>query len=473
MQLNFNAFFKRPSRHSPSQSPLLKIQDQKKLLKANSKSVKSIWQSAGIADEPFEKLYRFAMLRTAELVQSCPATENDHHAWPGGLLAYVLESADYALRLRKGVNLPISGSPEERKKKADLYTYSVFAASLIGEIGASLHHQKITLFSRGRGQLGEWSPLANGIGLNPKAKYLKVEFRQGRGEISRSYSLMYAMRILPGNGLEWIESDPEVLGEFLQAFSDLPGGPIHELAARGSAASAIRAEPLAGAPYFGAEAGPPAERPQASRKETSQGSRSRKRTRTRQPVGSNGSSKPNAAESESRMTEKSRDRKAQPRAKSGPARQKSIGTPKSSPVKDSAVKQGSVATKAVVPGNVAVDDFTSWLEKEIHETGSKQGKEMKLFHVTDRCIFLVHPTIFMEYASENSMDWNLVQRKFVSLGIHEKNQNQKNKDLWKARVPGKKEGTWGFVSGWMVPMENLSLNVELEPNRELKLLDET
>ena len=413
------------------------------------------------------------MLRIAELVQSCPATENDHHAWPGGLLAYALESADHALRLRKGVNLPISGSPEERKKKADLYTYSVFAASLIGEIGASLHHQKITLFSRGRGQLGEWSPLANGIGLNPKAKYLKVEFRQGRGEISRSYSLMYAMRILPGHGLEWIESDPEVLGEFLRAFSDRPDGPIHELAASGSRASAIRAEPLAGAPYFGAEAGLPAKRPQASSKEPSQGSRSRKRTRTRQPAGSNGSSRPNSAEPESRMTGKSMDRKTKPQTKSRPAKQKSNGTPKSSPVADREVNQGSVATRAAVAGNVPVDDFKSWLEKEIRETGSKQGKGGRLFHVTDRCIFLVHPSIFMQYASENSMDWNSVHREFASLGIHEKNQKQKNKDLWKARVPGKKEGTMGFVSGWMVPKENLHLDVELEPNKELKLLDGT
>ena len=469
MQLNFNAFFEKPSRRSPSQSPLLKIEDPKKLLKANSKSVKSIWQSAGIADEPFEKLYRYAMLRTADLVQSCPATQNDHHAWPGGLLAYALESADYALRLRKGVNLPISGTPEERKKKADLYTYSIFAASLTGEIGASLHHQKITLFSRARGQVGEWSPMATGS--NPKANYLQVEFRQGRGEISRTYSLMYAMRILPGHGLEWIESDPEVFGEFLQAFSDRPGGPIHELAASGSRASSIRAEPLAGAPHFGAEYEPQAERPQVSRKETSQGLRSRKRTRLRQPAGPSGSSKPKAAEPAIQRTDKNADRKSKPQAKSRHVKQESNDTTKTPPVTSKAVNQETLATTAAVAGNVPTDAFTGWMKKAIQETGNRQGKGGRLFHVTDRCIFLVHPTIFMQYASENSMDWNTVQKEFASLAIHEKNPKQKNKDLWKARVPGKKEGSMAFVSGWMVPKKTLNLDVVLEPSKELKLLD--
>ena len=471
MQLNFNGFFKNPDQRPSSTPRLFRIQAPKKLLKANPKPVKSIWQSAGIADEPFDKLYRYAMLRTAELVQSCPATENGHHAWPGGLLTYALESADYALRLRKGVNLPISGSPEERKKKADLYTYTVFAASLIGELGALLHHQKITLYSRARGQLGEWSPLAREIDSNSRARFMKVEFRRGREEINRAYSLMYAMRILSGEGLEWIESDTEVLGEFLQAFSDRPGGPIHDLATRGRKASEIRAEPHAGTPHFGIEPGPPATRAKESRKESSPGSGSPKKAGRRQTAGSKGAVKPGVQETAATRKAGMAAMNPEPQTKSGPARevpdQTSSATPIAGKVKETETAPAAPGMHGKVPGG----GFTDWVERLIRESGDRQGKGGKLFHVTEGHIFLVHPTVFVQYASENSVDWNTVEREFASLEIHEKNPKQKNRNLWKARVPGRKEGAMGLVTGWLVPKAKLNLDLELEPDRELKLLD--
>ena len=65
----------------------------------------------------------------------------------------------------------------------------------------------------------------------------------------------------------------------------------------------------------------------------------------------------------------------------------------------------------------------------------------------------MHPTIFVKYASENSMDWNAVQRDFASLGIHVKNTGQKGNDCWKARIrdPDDKKKDMTIVTGWLVP----------------------
>ncbi len=84
----------------------------------------------------------------------------------------------------------------------------------------------------------------------------------------------------------------------------------------------------------------------------------------------------------------------------------------------------------------------------------------------------MHPTIFVKYASENSMDWNAVQRDFASLGIHVKNTGQKGNDCWKARVrdPDDKKKDMTIVTGWLVPKVKLGLEADLAPTDNLELM---
>ena len=445
MGLEFNTIFRNSNIRSSTGSPLISVQKPKKLLNENRKSVQSICESAGIAKEPFEKLYHFPMDRVAGLVQSCPATETDHHAWPGGLLTHILESCDYALRLRKGVHLPISGSPEERKPKADLYTYAVFSASLLGEIGALLHRQKITLYSRGRSNLGEWNPLANDIDSFPKARYLKIEFRRDRVATSRSLSLMYAARVLPSYGLQWIETDPLVLGEFLQTFSDCPGGPIHDLVVRGRRASIDRAEPISPVSNDGRKQRAPI----------------RKKKKVKQPAGTKdtGQSRPTVSTG---RRENQTDEKPKPNAE---VRKVEITDP--GPEKRPVVNQEQESRPEYSEPEHS-DGFMAWLEQVIKEPEARSDQNERLFYLIDKGIFLVYPTIFAQYATEKSMDRKTVQRDFVSLGIHVKNTGEKDSDLWKGRLeyePGKAT----VISGWVVPQEHFVLEADMAPDSKLVL----
>ena len=146
------------------------------------------------------------------------------------MIAHILEACSIALKYRKNVNLPIGAPPEERARKKDLYTYSVFMAALLKHIGSALFKQRPKLYDWRGKYLCEWNPLLEELGWHSKARFMKT----GSGKIVLNShrpmeSLMYLARILPNTGLVWLHEDREVYGQFLDAMSDAPRGPIYEL----------------------------------------------------------------------------------------------------------------------------------------------------------------------------------------------------------------------------------------------------
>ena len=55
------------------------------------KLLEHIWQRTSLSRRQFATLYRAPLERYAELVQQFPASENHHHAYPGGMLDHGLE----------------------------------------------------------------------------------------------------------------------------------------------------------------------------------------------------------------------------------------------------------------------------------------------------------------------------------------------------------------------------------------------
>lgn len=64
--------------------------------------LENIWQKTSLSREQFQRLYLAPIQRFAEMVQQIPASQNHHHAYPGGMLDHGLEVVAYALK---------SGSP--------------------------------------------------------------------------------------------------------------------------------------------------------------------------------------------------------------------------------------------------------------------------------------------------------------------------------------------------------------------------
>ena len=127
-----------------------------------------------LAPAVFDRDLRSAVVAYAEFVQLAPASESHHHAHPGGLLAHTLEVILVALRLRNGYLLPLHAPTELIDQQRDHWTFAVFLAALLHDIGKIMTGLRLQVPRRAE---GADPPLAATVGrLDPIARH---EYRIG------------------------------------------------------------------------------------------------------------------------------------------------------------------------------------------------------------------------------------------------------------------------------------------------------
>lgn len=106
------------------------------------KLLEHIWQRTSLSRRQFATLYLAPLERYAELAQQFPASENHHHAYPGGMLDHGLEIVAYALKLMQSYLLPSGTTPEDQAAQSEAWTAATAYAALlhdIGKIAVDLH----------------------------------------------------------------------------------------------------------------------------------------------------------------------------------------------------------------------------------------------------------------------------------------------------------------------------------------------
>jgi len=157
-----------------------------------------------------QTLFNSAIKRYACFVQQLPASEAHHHAGPGGMLDHGLEVAANALALRRGHLLPHGDEPERLARSQDLWTYAVFTAALLHDIGKPAVDQRVTLFdARGRA-LRVWDPWQGPMDNTARSYRVTFVRERSRGLHERVAPLL-ARFVVPAAGLSWLASDQEVL----------------------------------------------------------------------------------------------------------------------------------------------------------------------------------------------------------------------------------------------------------------------
>ncbi len=173
--------------------------------------------------------------KSAEWVQMLPASESHHHAQPGGLILHMLESATVALRLRQGYLLPVGAAPEEIPERKHRWTYAVFLAALLHDIGRPIADIQVKFKDNSL-----WQPLAGSM-LEQGIKQYKINFeiRKRDYELHKKLPIILFQRLIPAHVLTWLAQDAVLMKELTSylAGDDHHAGAIKEIVTKADSES--------------------------------------------------------------------------------------------------------------------------------------------------------------------------------------------------------------------------------------------
>lgn len=168
--------------------------------------LENIWQRTSMSRKQFATMYLLPLQRYAALVQHLPASENHHHAYPGGMLDHGLEIVAYALKIRQTYLLPIGAPPESQAAQSEAWSAASAYGALIHDLGKIAVDVSVEL------QDGKaWHPWYGPMTQPYRFRYVKGRDYKLHGAAS---SLIYH-QVLPAEALDWLSSFPELWAQLL------------------------------------------------------------------------------------------------------------------------------------------------------------------------------------------------------------------------------------------------------------------
>ena len=209
-----------------------------------SYTVNALRAKLGFPPEIFNTAVEPMLAAFAEFVQLLPSSESHHHAEPGGLLAHTLEVANFALDYRRGQVLPKGAPPEAIGEEAHRWTYAVFIAALLHDVGKPIADVRVHL-RKGPSETERWSPLAGSMAGCGATSY-RVEF-VGRDlrqyELHNKLPVLLLNRFVPAPILGWCSADEGLTRELLSCLAgekSAQEGGLHRLVSRADSESVRR-----------------------------------------------------------------------------------------------------------------------------------------------------------------------------------------------------------------------------------------
>ncbi len=203
------------SRLSGSAENWCKVLDGETLLQRchAQSTLDELLRQSRLAPEVFNRELRSALVAYAEFVQLAPASESHHHAHPGGLLAHTLEVILGAMTLRNGYLLPLHAATELIDRQRDHWTFTVFLAALLHDIGKIMTDLRLHVRDTPKAPIRRWLPMSGAL-----TQSRATEYRIGFAPTSeRDYlahkklALVLLQGIVPPNALAFIGRENLVL----------------------------------------------------------------------------------------------------------------------------------------------------------------------------------------------------------------------------------------------------------------------
>ena len=125
-----------------------------------------------------------------------------------------MEVASLALDYRRGQILPTSAAPEAIGEQAHRWTYAVFVAALLHDVGKPIAHLRV-MMRDAQGLPELWSPLADSLGTRGATSYRAEFVERGtqQGELHQKLPLLLVNRIVPAPILGWLAADAALARE--------------------------------------------------------------------------------------------------------------------------------------------------------------------------------------------------------------------------------------------------------------------
>ncbi|HBO3354266.1 TPA: TraI domain-containing protein [Pseudomonas aeruginosa] len=193
-----------------------------------------IWQRTSLSRKQFTSLYMAPLERYTELVQQFPASENHHHAYPGGMLDHGIEIIAYSLKLRQSHLLPTGSTPEDQVVQAEAWTAAIAYAALLHDIGKIAVDLHVELADG-----STWHPWHG-----PLRQHYRLRYRQDREYRlhSAATGLLYR-QVLDREILDWLSTFPPLWSALLYVLAGQyeHAGTLGELVVRADRASVAQA----------------------------------------------------------------------------------------------------------------------------------------------------------------------------------------------------------------------------------------
>lgn len=190
---------------NPTQLPVLSAEALIDLLGLHNR-LRGIRRLVAAGDTGFRQLYQPAISRFIASAQLQPASISDHHASYGGLIVHTLDVVERALRARKEYLLPQNADSQLIRDEEHIWTYAVFAAALLHDVGKMLTLTRLTLPDG-----GHWTPHAASLERLGVTHYA-IEF------IRAPYALQHRLNntlfhMLPATGRDWLAQNMTIMSQ--------------------------------------------------------------------------------------------------------------------------------------------------------------------------------------------------------------------------------------------------------------------